>query len=141
MQGEKFWRNWLTGACGFLGVFGLSMVLISDWAWFQLLFNSPSFVLPFWPDGEVPPGARAFQHWIYGVLGSVIAGWAVTLWFLARELQGEHRRTLVRATFGGLVVWFVLDGAISLMDGVWLNAGLNLALFLLFLLPLWKLRP
>ena len=140
MDCEEFWRKWLSWACGLLGVFGLAMVLSSNWAWFQMLFNSPSFVLPFWPDGEVPAGARAFQHWIYGLLGAVMAGWAVTLWFLSRELTGENLQALIQATFWGLMVWFVLDSAISLIDGVWLNVGLNFSLLLIFLLPLWKLK-
>jgi len=69
-----------------------------------------------------------------------MAGWAVTLWFLNRELTGENLQTLIQATFWGLMVWFVLDSAISLIDGVWLNVGLNFSLLLIFLLPLWKLK-
>lgn len=89
----------------------------------------------FWP-AQAPPGAAAFQRWIYAVLGATLAGWALMGAWVARAAFARGRRWARDAIAAGVALWFVLDTAASVLAGVWANVAFNVAVVALLLPPL-----
>jgi hypothetical protein len=116
------------------------MALFNDTAPFDWLFNR--WIDPaFWGAAPVPEAARAFRGWVYGAWGAMVAGWGITIAFLARHPFARRRPWARTALLAGLGYWFVLDSGVSLAFGVWFNAAaVNLPLLVLLLLPLWATR-
>jgi hypothetical protein len=90
----------------------------------------------FWGFETVPVTTFNFQRWIYGVLGSTMIGWGIFLIFIAHYPFKMKERWSWNCFIMGLMVWFVIDTAISLYFHVYFNAVFNSVLFILGLLPL-----
>ncbi|MFQ5611946.1 MAG: hypothetical protein ACE5H9_07405 [Anaerolineae bacterium] len=130
-----FWQRWLVVVSLALTAFGLFMAFFNRTPLFNLLFNHQIDPV-FWGSAEVPPGAAAFQGWIYGVLGAVIAGWGTFLIFIAAHPFKQREKWAWNCILAGLLVWYVIDTFISLQFKVVFNAILNTALFIPMILPL-----
>ena len=92
------------------------------------------------PDG-FSTEAMAYIVFLYGVLGAVLAGFAVALLAIARGPLRRGERWAWWSMVGALATWFVLDVGFSFWTGFWANALLNMAFGAALFLPLWKLRP
>lgn len=139
MDWFRFWRRWLIILGWGLAAFGLALALFNQSAPFNLLFNDRINPV-FWPAGALPPEARAFQQWAYGVQGAVLCGWAIFIAFLSMYAFPLHQRWVWWCFVIGLSVWFVIDTAISLCFGVGFNALVNLLLFVALAVPLLLTR-
>lgn len=137
--GFEFWRRWLEVASWALAAFGLALAFFNQTAPFDLAFNDridPAF----WPAGAVPSEARTFQQWAYGVLGSVLSGWAVFMAFLARHAFPLKQAWAWRCFVLGTGLWFAVDTALSLYFGVRFNALFNVLLLVALGIPLVSTR-
>jgi hypothetical protein len=139
MSGFDFWRRWLALVSWALVVFGLGLALFNQAPLFDLMFNdriNPAF----WRGGTITPEAKGFQQWIYGVLGAVLAGWAVLMALLVKHAFSLKERWVWRSLALGIGVWFVVDSVLSLYFGVAFNALINLLLLLALGVPLVATR-
>lgn len=133
MSAFWFWQKWLLLVSVFITAFGLALALGSRSGMFAFFMSrvEPAF----W--GAAGPGeaGSAFQGWVYGAWGATVAGWGLTLAFLA-AVPFKRRETWARNCLAlGLGLWFVVDTFFSLYYGVWINALLNLVLLVAAGLP------
>jgi hypothetical protein len=130
---ERFWQLWLVVASTIVAVFGLALAVVptfGGWLFGWLLFSSP--------DALTGLGARAdaYVRLVHGVLGAVMSGWAVALLMVVLGPFGRKSRLAWSTVAVSLAVWFLIDTALSLLSGFWPNAVLNVALTILFAIPL-----
>ncbi|MCA9985195.1 MAG: hypothetical protein KDE59_12900 [Anaerolineales bacterium] len=140
---SSFWINWLLVATAGVTLFGLAFVLLPDVM--QRLFNWLLFgqtASPFAAD------VNAYLTFVYGVLGAVMVGWSLCLFYLIHNplRRGERGGWLALAL--SLAVWYAIDTPFSLATGNPGNAALNTLFLLIFAIPivanvrlLWTAKP
>src|SRR4051794_2593930 len=81
------------------------------------------FIAVFWPHPEVAGPTTVGGRQAIAVSGALTAGWGVIAWCLRPGSTPEPTadRRAGRALATGLVVWAVIDSAVS----VWMGAGAN----------------
>lgn len=138
MKRFLFWQRWLMTAIAFIIVGGILMPLLTSARLFTLFDNLVNPI--FWPSGDVSASAVSFQQWIYGLLGAVMAGWGISMAFLAYYPFRRKEKWAWSALASSLLIWYVGDTAVSLLFGVNFNAVVNTVILALFLLPLFFTR-
>jgi hypothetical protein len=137
-DGGDFWATGLFVVVVALSVFGVALALLSATPLFDLFHRQIDPV--FWGTQPVAGATSDYQHWVYGVLGAVLAGWGSTLafvvWFPFRARQPWAWWCLGV----GIVLWCVIDTSLSLSFRVFFNVAFNLVIFLATLLPLGLTR-
>jgi hypothetical protein len=134
---SPFWIRWLLVASALVVGFGLTLVLAPTWtrqAFSLMLYASASQTEAFGPE------AMRYLELVHAVLGAVLAGWGVALWYASKTLVAAGSRVGWNLVTWPLVVWFVPDTTYSLWSGFWPNAVLNTAFVLMFAPPLIALR-
>jgi hypothetical protein len=136
----EFWQRWLLVVAVLVAAFGLFIAFFNQTPLFDTLFND--FINPvFWDSEDVTEEVRDFQRWIYGVLGMTVAGWGVTMAFVAHYAFRRKERWAWTAIVAAMTLWFVVDTLISLVHGVYFNAlAVNVPLYALIMLPMWFTR-
>jgi hypothetical protein len=126
-----FWLRWLQAAIIITLLFGLGFIVAPSLmeSLFNLLLFSDT-TSPFAPD------ATAYMRFAYGVLGAVMVGWAVSLWFTATGAFRRGEREGWLTITASIIVWYVVDSAWSVSVGFWQNAALNTVMLILFIIPL-----
>ena len=74
--------------------------------------------------------------WESALYGSIMVGWGVTLLLAGRIAFQRDDAELKRALLVGLAVWLAVEAAASAWFGVWFNVGVDIAVLLLFGVPL-----
>jgi hypothetical protein len=92
------------------------------------------------PDPVVGVEALTYVRFVYGVLGAVMFGWALALWFIITGPFRERQRWAWNAVVASMMGWFVVDTTLSLLSGYGENAILNLAFAVMFAVPLYLAR-
>lgn len=129
-----FWQRWLLCVGVLIIAFGVMMAFFSKTVLFGIF--DARINVAFWGTENVTVQIKNFQQWIYGVLGTVMAGWGVVLLFMVRNPFRKRERWAWVCLFTGLMVWYVPDTLISLYFRVYINAVLNSVLFVLAVIPL-----
>lgn len=129
-----FWATWLFVVVVALSVFGVALALLSATPLFTLFHQQIDPV--FWGTQPLSSATRAYQQWIYGVLGAVLAGWGTTLAFVAWVPFRARQRWAWWCLGLGLVLWGIIDTSLSVAFGVTFNVAFNLVILLATLLPL-----
>jgi len=129
-----FWKTWMTATCATLSLLGLILAAAAFEAtdgparlYFDLI-NGPG-------DLDLDPRMR----FVLAVLGGVCIGWSITLiatFTAAHALSGEAATSVWRLTLVALVLWYVIDSALSVYTGFWLNAMINTLFFGALLTPI-----
>ncbi len=130
----SLWQRWLFAVGIVMSVFGVLLALFNATPLFALFDRQINPV--FWGAADIPGGAREFKQWAYGVLGAMLAGWGVFMAFIAHYPFKRREMWAWNCIFAGLLVWFVIDTAISLNFKVYFNAAFNTVLFVMVMLPL-----
>jgi hypothetical protein len=78
--------------------------------------------------------------WTSALYGTIMVGWGVTLLLVGRVAFRQQDGELKRALLMGLATWLALEAAASAWLGVWFNVGVDLAVFILFAIPLFRAR-
>jgi len=128
-----FWWRWLVASASGVLLFGLSLVLLP--APMQRLFNLLYFSSSR-ANLSFGPAAESYIQFVFAVLGSVMIGWSAALLLVLFGIFRRGLRESWRLIAISLVAWFIPDTAISLFYGFWQNALLNLAIAVLFAIPL-----
>ena len=134
MNGLILWRWWLVLVSLAVCAFGLALALAGTSGPFEFFTQRIDPV--FWGQTGPPPGAAAFQRWVYGTWGATVAGWGLMMAFIAWVPLGRGEKWARNAWAVSLALWFVVDTFYSLYCGVWINVLLNLALLVAMGLPL-----
>ena len=74
--------------------------------------------------------------WESALYGAIMLGWGVTLLLVGRVAFRADDRELKRALLTGLAVWLAVEAAASAWFGVWFNVGVDVAVLVLFGIPL-----
>lgn len=135
MSKFSFWQKWLFTVSILIIVFGLGMAFLNRTPIFYTLFDR-QINLSFWNTGIFLPGVNEFQGWVYGVLGSTMAGWGIFFAFIAHIPFRRKERWAWNCMLIGLSVWYIADTVISLYYRVYFNAVFNTLILILVILPL-----
>lgn len=129
----NFWRKWLLVTSIFTALFGLAMVLLQDLmdaiVWHPLLFYNSNL------DKTFSPEILHYVHLVYGILGAVMVGWGVLLFFYVKNYFASGDRQVWLALVLSVGTWYVIDSVFSIAMGYWPNAALNTVFGLLFFIP------
>lgn len=127
------WKTWITFWCWGVILFGLVLALgglpATDGivrALYPLLSSAPL------PDGFLDAPGMRFS---IALMGAVTMGWGLTILFLLPAIQAAGAPAW-RGLTAALVIWFVIDGALSAATGFALNNLPNTALAVAYLVPL-----
>ena len=134
MKAFFFWQRWLFLFSLIVIIFGIGMALLNRTPLFDVFDAQVNPV--FWGANPLPAGVEHFQGWVYGVLGTTVAGWGVFLAYIARYPFQNRERWAWNALLLGLSLWYVTDTVISFYFGVVFNAIFNSGIFILALMPL-----
>lgn len=74
--------------------------------------------------------------WESALYGAIMLGWGVTLLLVGRVAFRRDDHELKRALLAGLAVWLAVEAAASAWFGVWFNVGVDVAVLVLFGIPL-----
>lgn len=85
---------------------------------------------------KILPVHHNLLQWESVLYGAIMTGWGITLLLAGRIAFRQDNEELKRAILVGLAVWLAIEAAASLWFGVWFNAGVDVAVFILFLIPL-----
>lgn len=77
---------------------------------------------------------------LIGIMGAVFAGWGVTLFLAVRNAENPSIQSVLDALMIGLIVWFILDSALSAYTGAVWNIAINVATLAIFLVPMQVMR-
>ena len=139
MSNFSFWVRWLVVVGWVLVAFGLTMAFLNQTLAFNMAFNQ--WVDPaFWPDGSIPAELQPFQAWAYGLVGATVAGWGVFVLFIVNNPFKNRERWAWTCMMAGITLWFFVDTGLSAYFGVTFNVFFNLAVALLFYVPLAATR-
>jgi hypothetical protein len=136
-QPSSLWINWLLAASSGVVVFGLLLILSPSLArqgFSMLVYATPERIDAFGPE------AARYISLSHAVIGAVMVGWGVALFYITRTLLRRGSRIAWNLAAMSLSAWFVPDTTYSLLSGFWQNALLNAVFLLLFALPLWATR-
>ena len=130
--------RWLERACLGFAVFGAALPLVMATPVFspyrgalERAVGDPSFVAG---------AGSATTQLVVGITGGSIAGKWLAHFAVARFAIRAGRRWALRATIAGLLAWFLIDSASSLVAGAWANVVMVNGMPLLVVLPLaWRL--
>jgi hypothetical protein len=138
MRRLSLWRNWLVVLGLGLAAFGVGMTLFNNTPIFAVFNDRIDPV--FWPEGIPAQGRVPFRSWVYGAWGATVAGWGLTLFFIARYPFAGRKLWAWQAVLWSLLLWYALDTGVSLRFGVTVNVILNTAILALALIPLLASR-
>lgn len=128
-----FWKNWLTGWCWAVCLFGVVLAMGGVEA-----TSGPVHIIFALLNG---PGEFTLDHHMrfsLAVLGAVTIGWSITLLAAAKaanQLEEQTGKSIWGLITVSVVSWFVIDSTLSVTTGFALNAVLNTFFMAAFLLP------
>ena len=70
------------------------------------------------------------------IYGAIMIGWGVTLFLLGRVALRRRDPELTRPLLTGIAVWLLIEAVFSARYGVWFNVGVDVAVLVLFSVPL-----
>jgi hypothetical protein len=90
-----------------------------------------------WPlDGD-QSYAAATTRFLSALTGGFLLGWGVTIWGMSGRLFDAAPELVRRVVLSGLLSWFFLDSAGSVVSGNTPNVVFNTLILLLAVGPLW----
>lgn len=134
----ELWRRWLIVAAAITGFAGLAFAALAAVGATGTL--NTIFDLVFLP-GEMEAPSGDAGSFAIGVTGAVLVGWAAMMLVLLTSRRVSALPETWWALTTGLVVWFVVDGIVSIAAGAFGNLVLNLGFVALFAPPLIATRP
>lgn len=127
-----FWRTYLLAVTDLLIVMGVAfaaLAIVPGWygalAWLNELAG-----------GAVVAGEDSIRtvRFLYGIVGGILAGWGILLYFVIKNAAGSGTLRLVGASVAG---WYVLDTTASVVTGFYVNVAINTFLLVaLLIVPL-----
>ncbi len=135
----SFWSRWLFAVAVVTSAAGLALALAAGTpalAWMERALLEPFF-------GGVAPGAPvvAFERFLFGVVGGVMAGWGALGAAVARGPFARGERWAWWGLALSVGAWFLIDTAASALAGVWINVAGNVLFLAAYDIPLLATAP
>ena len=92
----------------------------------------------FWGLEILPVQRDVLLPWESALYGAIMMGWGITLFFAGRLAFQRNDIELMKALLYGLIVWLVVEASFSAYLGVWFNVGVDVAVLILFSIPLMR---
>jgi hypothetical protein len=129
---SAFWRTWLNAWAWVVIVFGL--VLAGGGLDATDTAAEAAFAIV---GGGAPLEWTPHLRFSVALMGAVTMGWGVTYLalFMAAHRLGADAAPVWRLAMIGMVAWFVIDSALSVATGFWMNAVSNTGLAIGYLVP------
>lgn len=121
----------LKGACVFTALVGLGMLAMSFEATASATSSLTGVLF-----GDSTDMTSPLSRLLSGIVGGVLAGWAVTMWMVVDRLHPQDPALVRSILLPGLTVWFVVDSLGSVVSGGALNVLGNVGFMVLFGVPL-----
>ena len=86
--------------------------------------------------GILPVNKDVLLPWESAIYGAIMIGWGITLFLVGHIAFRRNDAALMKAMLFGIAVWLVVEALFSLYLGVFFNVGVDIAVLLLFSLPL-----
>ena len=86
--------------------------------------------------GVLPVDESVLLRWESAIYGAIMIGWGITLLLFGRLAFRRSDAALMQIMLIGIAVWLVVEALFSLYLGVFFNVGVDVAVLLLFGLPL-----
>ncbi len=86
----------------------------------------------------LPVDRETLLPWESAIYGALMMGWGTTLLCVGRLAFRRNDVGLMKALLYGLIVWLVVEAAVSAYYKVWFNVGVDMAGLALFSIPLLK---
>ena len=91
--------------------------------------------------GVLPVDRQVLLPWESAIYGAIMIGWGTTLLIVGRTALQRNDVQLLKSLLLGLAVWLAIEAGFSLYYRVWFNAGVDVAVLVLFGVPLvWSIR-
>lgn len=139
MKSFNFWRIWICSMGLILVLMGLVIAFLNQSDLFKALLGD-TINKTFWENGQVDGSMILFQQWIYGVLGATCAALGVLVLFLTIYPFKSREQWSWICMIVAITVWFLPDTFLSFYFGVVINAVVNIAIYILILMPLLFVR-
>ena len=91
-----------------------------------------------WPLDGAQTFAAPTTQFLAALTGGFLFGWGVMIWFLSGKVYDAEPEGVRRAVLAGMLSWFVLDSAGSILSGHWPNALFNVLVLLIAVGPMWR---
>jgi hypothetical protein len=133
---SKFWQNWFLAWAVFVTLFGLVLAggafPATDGLTQTLfgLFGNP-----------LPTDMDSHHRFAIGLMGAVTMGWGLTYFGAFKALfllEPAKAAPIWRWLLLASLIWYVVDSAISIATGIWMNAVSNTIVIITLLIPLIK---
>jgi len=86
----------------------------------------------------LPVDRETLLPWEGAIYGALMMEWGTTLLCVGRLAFRRNDVGLMKALLYGLIVWLVVEAAVSAYYKVWFNVGVDIAVLALFSIPLLK---
>lgn len=127
-------QRWLLALGTIIVMFGVALAFLYTTPLFKVFRTQIDPV--FWGGGELAGGAKAFQQWIYGVLGATMAGWGICIAFIAAVPFKRKEKWAWNCLAIAVSLWFVIDTFLSWRFGATFNVAFNVFILLAAMVPL-----
>lgn len=77
-------------------------------------------------------------RFLSALTGGFLFGWGVCIWFLQKWVYDKAPDEVRKAVLMGILAWFFLDSAGSILSGNSSNAIINILVLFIAVGPLWK---
>ncbi len=128
------WQRWLLTLGVIIVVFGVALAFLYLTPLFDIFRTQIDPV--FWAAGELTGGTTLFQQWAYGVLGATMAGWGVSIVFIAAIPFKRKEKWAWNCLAIAVSLWFVIDTFLSWRFGALFNVAFNVLIYLAAMMPL-----
>lgn len=91
-----------------------------------------------WPVDGSQTYEGSTMRFLSALTGGFLLGWGVMIWFLSGKVYDAEPEGVRRAVLAGMLSWFVLDSAGSILSGHWPNAVFNVLVLLIAVGPMWR---
>lgn len=134
MKNFKLWYYWLLAVTVVTIVFGLLLAFFNHTSIFDLYHEQIEAV--FFKNNVVPQFLTSYKRFVLGVMGIILASWAIQMLFTLLFAFRKKERWSWIALSCNLLIWYCLDSGLSLYLRVLFNVAFNTAVLLLFMIPL-----
>lgn len=89
----------------------------------------------------LPVDKSILVPWGSAIYGAIMMGWGTTLFLIGRLAFRRNDLELMKIMLFGIFIWLVIEALFSAYLGVFFNVGVDIAVFVLFSLPLiWSIK-
>ncbi|HBH47192.1 MAG TPA: hypothetical protein DDX98_01040 [Bacteroidales bacterium] len=139
-KAEKFWYGWLKGAAIIVTLFGVILSVYTVISGSSITVLNEHIANTFKLSDEFMIDIQDLQAWMIAIIGSVTAGWGITLLYMIIVPLKRKEKWAWNAIMISMLVWFSIDTFISSYYGARFNVVINIAFALQFVAPLLFLR-